>query len=128
MSHKAGREVQRYQMESEVSKILVDLSTLMFMRLRTTICCKRLFVKVAFRHKQGYMVEKPKTIHRSPPMFLTHLEGTINELQLINCEKLVNEEPCQRMDLLTMVVESLFVIDVGRRIIHIHNLISSMVK
>jgi len=36
--HKARREAQKYQMESEVSKILVDLSTLMFMKLHTAIC------------------------------------------------------------------------------------------
>jgi hypothetical protein len=68
----------------EVSKILVDFSTLMFMKLHTSICCRRLFAKVAFGHKQGYMVEKPKIIHRSPFVFLTHLEGAINKLQLIN--------------------------------------------
>lgn len=92
------------------------------------ICCRRLFVKVAFGHKQGYMVEKPITIHRSPFVFLTHLESAINKLQLINWEELVNKEPCQRMDLLTMVVESLFVIVIEKRLIHIHNLISGMVK
>jgi hypothetical protein len=98
------------------------------MKFRITICFRRLFVRVAFGHKQGYMVEKLKTIHRSPLVFLTHLEGVINELQLMNWKELVNGEPCQRMDLLTMVVESLFVIAVGRRLIHIHNLISGMVK
>jgi hypothetical protein len=29
---------------------------------------------------KGAMVEKPKTICKSPCMFLTHVEGAINEL------------------------------------------------
>jgi hypothetical protein len=64
---------------------------------------------------KGAMVKKLETIDKSSYMFLTYVEGAINELWLINREELLNKIPCQ-MDLFILVMVSLFVTVVGKRL------------
>lgn len=75
-------------------KMFVDLFTLMFMKGAPQFVAKDYLHGCLLGVNKGAMVENPETIRKSSCMFLTRVESAINELQLINQEKLVNEISC----------------------------------
>ncbi len=69
-----------YQVENELPKVLLYLFTLMLMKGAPQFVVEDYLHGWLLGVNKGAMVEKLETICKSPYIFLTHVEGAINEL------------------------------------------------